>query len=321
MDLQATLKKRNSQVGDTSYDTWLKDSFGDYLAEHFYIPYSNKLWKVPLRDISSAWADFFIPRPTPAEVEKIVHGQDFRYADLREGYYYPRHGMGSLSDAFVRALEPKWRPRKKTLVSLTLENKEAVFNDGEKSSWSHLVTSIPLPTLLSMIGDLPSEVSEAGRRLQWTSVYDLVLGIRGNSRTSAHWIYYPSENTVFHRVGILSNLSPCLAPTDCQVLSLEITYTKTSPIIENTPSVALRHLREQGLIRSEEDVLAMGHFNLPFGYPIYDAEYEKSRKLVLSYLESRAIFGIGRYGGWKYAPIDSVIRDGAACASILRQFN
>src|SRR5208283_2036992 len=168
-------------------------SFGDYLAEHFYIPYSNKLWKVPLSEISTAWADSFVPRPKPYEVEKIIQGQDFRYKDLRDDYYYPKHGMGSLSDAFVRALEPKWGPKKKTLVSLSLDNKEAVFKNGEKLSWSQLVTSIPLPSLLSIIGDLPREISEAGRKLRWTSVYDLVIGIRGKTRSSAHWIYYPSE--------------------------------------------------------------------------------------------------------------------------------
>jgi len=320
--LRETLERRTTpELEDTSYEAWLRASFGDYLAEQFYIPYSNKLWKIPLRELSSSWAETFIPRPTLAEVEKIVQGQDFPYQDLRDDYYYPKHGMRSLSDAFVRALGSKWKPRKKTLVSLSLESKEAIFDDGERLSWSHLVTSIPLPSLLSLTADLPNEILEAGSKLRWTSVFDLAVGTRGKSSSSAHWIYYPSGSIIFHRVGILTNLSSFLAPADCQVLNLEITYTKSSAFNDETPSLALHQLREVGLVHSEEDVLALDGFNLPYGYPIYDAEYEKNRKLVLSYLKSKDVYSIGRYGGWKYAPIDSVIRDGAACSSILRQIN
>jgi protoporphyrinogen oxidase len=54
--------------GGDDFLNWIYQSFGPGIAKYFMIPYNEKLWRVPLDEISLEWVERFVPCPTLDEV-------------------------------------------------------------------------------------------------------------------------------------------------------------------------------------------------------------------------------------------------------------
>ena len=55
--LRARLKRRRASLSDASLKTWIVERLGRGIADHFMVPFNEKLWGVPLEELSR------IPRP------------------------------------------------------------------------------------------------------------------------------------------------------------------------------------------------------------------------------------------------------------------
>ena len=52
---------------------WLLHTFGDGICKHYLFPYNEKVWNLPVEELSMLWADR-IPRPPPVDVLKSALG-------------------------------------------------------------------------------------------------------------------------------------------------------------------------------------------------------------------------------------------------------
>ena len=99
------------------FKKWIYRNFGKGYAKHFMIPYNEKLWTIPLGEMSTEWIKRFIPIPTLKEALAGARGRQEKDFGYNIRFYYPlRGGIGELSKSFlphIKRVNPVKSPRYK----------------------------------------------------------------------------------------------------------------------------------------------------------------------------------------------------------------
>jgi UDP-galactopyranose mutase len=175
-----------------NFEEFIYRVWGRGIAEHFAIPYNRKLWAVPLTEMETSWLGGRVPLP---DLEEIIDGA-LRPVPRPQGpnarFGYPlRGGFQALMDAFLPHLRCELRLGARA-VEVMPEERAAVLEDGTRIGYEQLVSTIPLPALVDLIGDrAPFFVRQAAAELRSISVRCVNLGIGREKVTDKHWIYYP----------------------------------------------------------------------------------------------------------------------------------
>ena len=128
--------------------------------------------------------------------------------------------------------------------TVNADDKWVQFEDGRKVHYRRLISTIPLPSLIDVMGSLPPSIEDARHRLRANEVVYLNVGIDGQLGESDHWIYVPELKWPVYRVGSFSNANPQMAPKLVRSIlnsQIERHDIKLRPVIEQM-------LVEMGLI-------------------------------------------------------------------------
>jgi protoporphyrinogen oxidase len=289
--------------------------FGSGISRHFMLPYNSRLWGVPPSEITSEWCQRFVPLPRLEDVLRGAVGANARELGYNTTFLYPELGMGSFSAALA-ARTPIELGRAPARIDLG--RRALVFADDELP-FDVLVSSIPLPSLLRLLGDLPASVAEAASKLRATHLHYLDLGLRRPNANPYHWIYVPEERFPFYRVGCYSHFSDRLAPPGKSSLYVELAERRT-PNPERTLAEVTAGLRRLGLLESEQDIELWRLRTIDYAYVIYDHNYRAALDVIEPYLSEQRIVSSGRYGAWNYSSMEDALlmgRDAAGHAERL----
>jgi len=310
----------SAQQGDKSrapqnFAEFCERHFGAGFCKHFMLPYNEKLWGVPPSEIGSSWCDRFVPLPTLEEVMKGALGLSDPKLGYNANFLYPRRGIGSLADALAR------RAPRISLATAPLQirarARELVFEQA-RVRYDSLVSTAPLPSLLALFDELPSEVLAARAKLRATHLYYLDVALDCPAKRDFHWAYVPEHKYPFYRVGCYSEFSPALVPAGKASLYVELTSREPS-LPEEALSRVLPGLREMGVVSGREDIAFARLRRLDYAYVIYDQNYEAALRIILPFLESMRVITSGRYGAWNYSSMEDALlfgRDAAARAVV-----
>ncbi len=94
---------------------------------------------------------------------------------------------------------------------IDLARRVLIFKN-EEVPFDVLISSLPLPTLLRLLSDVPEAVLEAAGRLRSTHLHYFDLGLSVPNPNPYHWVYVPEHKYPFYRVGCYSHFSDKLAP-------------------------------------------------------------------------------------------------------------
>ena len=129
---------------------------------------------------------------------------------------------------------------------------------------------------------------------------------RKGKNASDHWIYFPSEECCFYRVGFYDNI----LGTDRMSLYVELGFAKEAEIKpeEWLPRV-LKDLKQVGILSDSQKMIDYESIIMDPAYVhITEASQcdvtEKKKQLA-----EMGIYSIGRYGGWTYCSIEDNIKD------------
>ena len=304
-------------VASGSFKDWIVSTFGTGIADHFMLPYNEKLWKRDLNELSREWVDWSIPIPSVDEVIGGALGLGNKKMGYNAQFLYPdREGIGVLPRSFVPHLNTIGYNR--ALTAIDVKEKQAWFSDDSTIKYDHLVSSVPLPELITMIRDVPPRIAELGTRLKHISVLDINLGITSDLLPGQHWIYFPEPQVPFYRAGFYSHFSHSSAPPKAAALYVELSYLPGSPLDgEGITETAFRGLQACGMIRSRDEIVVEDTVDIPYAYVVYDDERKRILPEIMSYLNTCDIFSIGRYGSWEYMSMEDTILQGKAVAEAL----
>ena len=305
-----------------NFHEFIYQNWGTGIAKHFMIPYNQKLWAIPLEEMSHQWLTGRVPTPN---LEEILDGA-LRPQPKPMGpnalFGYPLHGgFEALVTGWKRHLDLSRIQVNVSIDAIDPRHKTVRLSTGVTLSYEHLVVTAPLPVIVNLLTTAPNEVRAAAQGLRSVSVRCVNIGIDRPQMTEKHWIYYP-EDTVFHRLFMQSNASPFCTPPGCSSFTAEITYSPHKPLpcadaalIELT----IKDAQRVGMIQPGDRILAANHIDLPFAYVVPDVHKDTHVATIRSWLTDQDIHLAGRFAEWAYYNSDQAMMAGKRVADTIQQ--
>ncbi len=292
---------------DVSYEDWLRCQFGDYFAEHFPMVYTRKYWMKEAKDLRTEWVGNRLYQPSVDEVIAGCEREDGRVTYYAKEMRYPAKGGYS---SFFKSLAEEADIRYNTeIVRINPTQKVVVDSVGNTYHYSRLISSVPLPEVIAMMPDVPSQVVEAAGQLECTSGYHISIGLKTENIPPYLWWYIYDEDILAARVYSPSLKSPDNVPAGCSSLQMEVYCKENEYTNRQLLDGTVGKLVGLGIIRQEDILFTHIGFekyaNVIFTKPIYEA-----RKIVRDYLASVGIETIGRFGEWDYLWSDQALLSG-----------
>jgi protoporphyrinogen oxidase/glycosyltransferase involved in cell wall biosynthesis len=303
-----------------NFEEFIHGVWGAGVARHFAIPYNRKLWAVPLAEMETSWLGGRVPMP---DLEEMIDGA-LRPVARPQGpnarFGYPlRGGFQALMDGFLPHLRGELRL--KARVSRVVPSRHlVVLDDGSRYVYDKLISTMPLPVLVRMIGDeAPARVRLAASKLRHVSVRCVNLGVGRENLTDKHWIYYP-EDSVFHRIFVQGAVSAHNNAPGGFGLTCEITYSPHKPLPCEGEELIDRCIADciaVGIINADDPIIARNQVDMPYAYVVYDHARAESVATVREWLASQDIELAGRYSEWEYYNSDHAFLAGRKAAERL----
>ncbi|OGS19586.1 MAG: hypothetical protein A3J83_00575 [Elusimicrobia bacterium RIFOXYA2_FULL_40_6] len=312
-----TSKRLSLLNQNITFHDWILRTFGKGFAKHFFFPYNNKLWTVSTKILTTDWIDIFIPQPNLKEVINGAYSEQKKSFGYNASFYYPeKGGIQALIDS-IKAKTHNLRLNS-PVSRINVKNKYVISN-GNKIYYKNLVSTMPLPELLSSIEGLPKAVLSAKNKLSWTSVDCINVAVKKqNLQKGVHWIYFPEKDFVFYRAGFYHNFTIKSVPPNCSSMYIEVSYQHDKkPGKSSIVKKVISGLKQSGLINGNDDILETQVLSIPYAYVIYDKNRKKALKTINTYLKHNNIHSIGRYGSWKYSYIEESILDAKSTADLI----
>jgi protoporphyrinogen oxidase len=302
-----------------SFHEWVLHTFGAGIAKYFMFPYNQKLWQIPLQELSVDWVSWSIPKPTLDEFLNGALGIQNQTFGYNPSFLYPKTGgIEILPRVFANHLDQQRLHYDTRATMLGPKKKRLEFDDGSSTQYEHLITTMPLTHLLSMIEPLPSDVAGAAATLSNIVVYDINIGVNRARISEAHWLYFPEPEYPFYRVGFPSNFSETVAPAGCSSMYVEVSTLPEKNLAEHTlRDSVLSALRRCGILRDDDDIVVCDIVRIECAYVHYNLERAHALDTIFHYLHQHNIHSTGRYGAWEYSSMEDAILAGKAVAERL----
>ncbi|MCE3262308.1 MAG: glycosyltransferase [Pseudoduganella sp.] len=319
-DGSAEAAKAGAQARQTetqSFEEFIYKVWGAGIAKHFAVPYNRKLWTVPLSEMETSWLGGRVPLPDLAEIIDGALQPVPRPMGPNARFGYPkRGGFQALMNGFLPLIRSKVELNAEVAQVLPEEH-VVTLADGRRFQYGSLISTMPLPELVKLIGAAaPPEVQAAARGLRHISIRCVNIGIARTGVTDKHWIYYP-EDSIFHRIFVQGNASPeCNAPGGFG-FTCEISYSPWKPLPLDGEALIARCIEDAikvGFMRPDDKVLVANQVDMPVAYVVYDHQRARNVATVRAWLARHDIVLAGRYSEWEYYNSDHAFLAGKRAA-------
>ena len=309
----ATARPQKTQ----SFEDFIYKVWGAGIARHFAIPYNKKIWTVPLAEMETSWLGGRVPLPDLGEIIDGALQPVAKPQGPNARFGYPlKGGFQALVSGFLPHIRGKVELNADVTQVLPSEHTVALA-DGRRFKYDQLISTMPLPELVKLIGqDAPEEVQAAARGLRHISIRCVNIGIARTDVTDKHWIYYP-EDSIFHRIFVQGNASPeCNAPGGFG-FTCEISYSPWKPLPLDGDALIQRCIDDciaVGMMRADDKVLVANQVDMPYAYVVYDHQRAHNVATVRAWMERHDIVLAGRYSEWEYYNSDHAFLAGKKAA-------
>ncbi len=302
---------KTSITTPASLKEWLLVKFGQGICSRYLFPYNEKVWNIPVEELSMIWADR-IPDPKPEDVLKSSVGFETEGYLHQLYYHYPKRGG-------YQAISESWAKRANVIYGFDVQRIEKtpdgfrVSSATETRHYKSLATSLPVQELVKILAmDIPREVHEAVGKLIVNPMYIISLGIQGPDEDQFTAVYFPESEFLVNRISYPGTFSPENCPAGTHSIQAEITTRLGSDVWRMTDAEILEHvvggLLKRGLIRSREAVIMTDVRRKQYSYVVYDLGFEKNVRLVRDWFSAQGIHLIGRFGYVEYVNVDGIVQ-------------
>lgn len=305
------------EISVDNYEDWLRFQYGHPFAERYPLKYTKKYWGVNANELGLDWIGNRMHRAT---LTQVLEGA---FTNNVPNYYYAKEMRYPKEGGYKRFLDPLLAELNinlsKRCVAVDLHQKTVFFESGETVEFDQLVSTIPLPQLVSCISDVPEQVREASERLQWTKVFIVSIGLNKSSSLKEIWTYIYDEDVLASRVYAPNLKSPDNCPDSCSSVQFEI-YVSNKCSQVPTKEECLEnsiYALEKMKIASRSEIAVTDVRLLEYGNVTFYKNMENDRKLITDWLFERNIKLAGRFGCWDYLWSHQAMLSGFASAEEL----
>ncbi|ODQ90198.1 hypothetical protein BHQ18_12260 [Mycolicibacterium flavescens] len=318
LDMVAVSTEVSDESPPRDYESWLRRSYGDTFAETFPITYGQKYHTTSMANLTTDWLG---PRMYRPSLEEALRGA-VSTAPIRNLHYvthfrYPTYGgYQSYLTSWVKRADVRLDHE---VVRIDPRARTLRFANGHTAAYAELISSIPLPELIPRIDGVPDEVLDASRRLAFSSVVLVNLGIdRPGIGGQTHIRYVYDADIPFSRISFPHRLSPRVVPDGASAIQVEWYFSDkyrpltTCPEALIAPTVA--HLRSMGILKGGDMVLASEAVVARYANVIYDHDRTAALATIEEFLDQIGIHRCGRYGEWNHLWTDESFLSGERAA-------
>jgi protoporphyrinogen oxidase len=308
-----------------TFEDWVVSRFGRRLFNIFFKTYSEKLWGIKCSELDADFAAQRIKKFSLMEAIKSACGLGkSKHKTLVDQFAYPHGGTGSIYARMAeRSAEKGCNIHLKTPVKrIIVEQGRAVgveLSDGTIRRYDHVVSSMPITTLVERMDRLPPRVIDAVGQLKFRNTIIVYLRIQGIQLFKDNWLYVHSAELTTGRITNFRNWTPRLyGNSQDTILALEYWCYTTDDLWHQSDAklvaTATSESTRSGLLRGFP--VLDGHVvRIENSYPVYACGYKEPLSIVKSHLEEiKNLSLIGRYGAFKYNNQDHSMLMGALVA-------
>jgi protoporphyrinogen oxidase/glycosyltransferase involved in cell wall biosynthesis len=304
-----------------SFEEFIYKVWGAGIAKHFAIPYNKKIWTVPLSEMETSWLGGRVPMPDLGDIIDGALQPVAKPQGPNARFGYPlKGGFQALVSGFLPHIRGQVELNA-DVVQVLPQQHAAALADGRRIQYQQLISTMPLPELVKLIGaEAPEDVRAAARGLRHISIRCVNIGIARSNVTDKHWIYYPEES-IFHRIFVQGNASPeCNAPGGFG-FTCEISYSPWKPLPVDGDALIQRCIEDcikVGMMTADDKILVANQVDMPYAYVVYDHQRAHNVATVRDWLAQYDIVLAGRYSEWEYYNSDHAFLAGRKAADTVR---
>jgi len=303
-------------------------SFGNYMYDIFFKPYTEQFWGIPCEELSPDC----VPQLTKMsflKILKMIFHKTAKRKNLstaeRESMltlFYPREGIGAIvkkmNDVFLSkggAMELNCS------ISEIMNNEDGTFTlryhngtEEKQSKAKHIISSIPIPSLVRILNPAPPDsVIQSAQSLEYLST--VILYVVADDRDFMDCSYLYMINRPYNRVSNTNRFHRQLSPEGENMLAVEITCHFNDATWKSTDEEifdkCIKDLEADGLINPTE-VKQFFTLRIKSAYPFLRVDYRKNLAEVFDYFEKIPDITLaGRTGAFKYKDIDQCMEETA----------
>jgi protoporphyrinogen oxidase len=315
---------RTEHAPPKNYQDWLHQAMGPVFADTFAAKYTRKYWTTDPKNLDVDWIGQRILRP---EVDDVIAGSkgplppEMYYIDARSPRYPSKGGFLSFCNKMADGADIRYNTK---VDQIDFGSRTLRLEGGSELSYQQLVSTLPLPYLISRSVDAPDDVREAASLLRSTQFYRVDVAVNHPRLRDEIWYYVYDEDKACVRISVAERFAPSNAPSDKTGLQVEVYGSVWKPLPTDPEKVkqqVVSELLEMGLISGPEFVESAHIKLVPTGQIVYDLKRREVLRVVNNYLDRMGVFRVGRYSEWKYLMSDACVLGGRRTALRLREQN
>ena len=299
--------------------------FGWRLYRHFFKTYTEKVWGVPVTELSADWGaqrvkDLSLGRAVVEALKpkRLRRSQDSAHAvtSLIEEFKYPKYGPGMMWEIATEKVTAAGAKLEFERVVTSVRHDDngayevrAVDPSGNEYVYpcTHVISSMPLGALCqAMDPPVDERTAEAAVAMRHRDHLTVALVVPQEHSFSDNWIYVHDPEVEVGRVQNYGSWSPFMVKENRSCLGLEFFVNEGDEMWTKSDDELIeqgkRELLKLGLISDAASVETGYVVRMPKAYPVYDEDYQANVSTLRKWLEVNTpnVYPCGRNGMHKY---------------------
>ena len=281
----SAIKEAGANVGEEKperFTDWIYWKLGDAIADNYMLPYNRKMFGRNLDSLGTYWLEKL---PNVSYEDTLKSCEDKKRYGTDPGhsqFLYPKkYGYGQMFIKMGEALSAEGSLMTNAGISrldLSGDVPEITITNGDTFKARQVITTIPWDSF-EIIG-APKNIVNDISKLKSSGI--VVSYIPENLDTDAQWIYYPDEEKSFHRILVRHNFCPA-SKGHWQETNKDRYFEIHSDLAEEDHDGKTYELEE-------------GTFVIPYAYPLNTIDKPNIMEKLLTYMKSKKVIGLGRWG-------------------------
>lgn len=312
------LRQKRPDRDKPDFEGWTKDHFGPTLYDAFFKDYTAKLWGIAPHLLSADWAEQRISLLDLKDVaRRLMPGAANNPRTYARSYRYPRLGFGVIFDRLAQRVRSLGGQVRLGVAVTGLEWQQdrisAVITDEGALACSHVISTLALPTMVTMTG---------GRcDLGFRGLRFLNMAWNAPDISDCTWHYLSDGDILATRLQEPRRRSSQMAPPGKTSVMLEIPCDPGSDLWDMDDAAlygrALADLDRLGLDTRRAAGVYVSQ-RAAQAYPLMRLGYESERARAMTHLNRFGnLIQCGRQGTFRYIFTDTAMETGRMAAESL----
>lgn len=276
-------------------EEWFRKKFGNTLSDVYFLPYNNKIWNRPAKEMNHSWVEGKLPIPDKNSFFKGLLGSETDKMP-HSSFYYPNTNdqmtfIASLADDLDIVLNYQ-------VSDIKRQHGQWVVNNDKV--YDILISTLPLNVIPNLISNVPAEIIERANDLKYNKVTTMLWETQGTKRT---WTYVPDQSNLFHRYIHIGNF---FSPVK--------NYSITEVVGEKSYEEMVENGKKDPFLIRPVDYNVSDH-----AYVVFDENYDSATTEIKEYLKAIDVYTLGRFGEWQYYNMDVCIKSSLEMSKVIRE--